>query len=285
MIARVWGHMSERNVPNRIPVLGVGVSTTSYDEVASLCRAWSRGRTKAAPPQEDPPRARYICVTSVHGIVTAFRNAEFRDILNQADVVTPDGMPVVWALRSFGAKRQKRVYGPTLMLELCRQAAREGQRVFLYGGRAESIGQLIANLKILCPGLIVAGSYAPPFRPLTAAEDADCVEMIRCAAPQLLFVGIGAPKQEHWMAEHCPVLRGVVMIGVGAAFDFHAGCSRQAPQWMQKTGLEWFFRLCSEPARLWKRYILQTPLFLPLWAMQKLGILKYREKSVAAGSY
>ena len=268
-----------------MPVLGVGVSTTSYDEVASLCRTWSRENEKAGPLQKDLPRARYVCVTSVHGIVTAFRNAEFRDILNQADVVTPDGMPVVWALRSFGAKRQKRVYGPTLMLELCRQAARDGQRVFLYGGRAESIGQLTANLKVLCPGLTVAGSYSPPFRPLTAAEDADCVETIRRAATQLLFVGIGAPKQEHWMAEHCAVLPGVVMIGVGAAFDFHAGSIRQAPQWMQKAGLEWCFRLCSEPARLWKRYILQTPLFLPLWAMQKLGILKYREKSVVVGSW
>jgi len=270
--------MSKDKRSAKMPVLGVGVNPTSYQEVESLCRTWIRGETGSS--QNQPPRARYICVTSVHGIVTAFRNAEFREILNRADIVTPDGMPVVWALRSFGARQQKRVYGPTLMLKLCRQAAREGQRVFLYGGRPESVDQLTANLKALVPGVTIAGSYSPPFRPLTEAEDGDCVEMIRRADTQLLFVGIGAPKQERWMAEHCPVLPGVVMVGVGAAFDFHAGCSRQAPEWMQKAGLEWFFRLCSDPARLWKRYILETPLFLPLWAMQKLGILRYPEKSI-----
>lgn len=268
--------MPASKLPIKMPVLGVGVSVTSYEEVVSFCRTWVGEYGNPGPPRIEEQRARCICATSVHGIVTAFRTAEFRQVLNLADIVTPDGMPVVWALRSFGAKHQKRVYGPALMLKLCQLAAREGHRVFLYGGHADTLGKLTTNLKALCPGLIVAGSYSPPFRELTAGEDADSIDMIRRTGTQILFVGIGAPKQERWMAKHCRLLPGSVMIGVGAAFDFYAGSIRQAPAWMQNAGLEWFFRLCSEPARLWKRYILETPMFLPLWAMQKVGILRYR---------
>jgi N-acetylglucosaminyldiphosphoundecaprenol N-acetyl-beta-D-mannosaminyltransferase len=194
-------------------------------------------------------------------------------ILNDADVATPDGMPVVWALRSFGCRKQQRVYGPTLMLEICRRAAETGQRIFLYGGREDTLPLLISRLQNQFPRLLIAGSYSPPFRPLTEAEEEDVQYHINSSDADIVFVGISTPKQEKWMHEHRHCFSGVTMIGVGAAFDFHAGRTKQAPGWMQRRGLEWLFRLLMEPARLWKRYLLITPRFLPLWAMQKLRSL------------
>lgn len=214
-------------------------------------------------------RARYICVTSVHGVVMAQDDPEIARILNEADIATPDGMPLVWAMRSFGWRSQQRVYGPTLLLEICREAACSGQRIFLYGGRDESLPVLATKLRERFPGLIVAGAFAPPFRPLTTEEDEAVQGMIRESNADLVFIGISTPKQEKWMYEHRECFPGVTMIGVGAAFDFHAGRTKQAPSWMQRNGLEWLFRLAMEPRRLWKRYLLITPRFLPLWAMQK----------------
>ena len=265
-------------LPPKYSVLGVGISATTYEGVTGACRRWVEQRrasgfrsgSRASPP------GRYVTVTSVHGIVTAVRNARFRAVLNGADIATPDGMPVVWALRSFGAAGQSRVYGPSAMLKICEQAARLGHRVFLYGGRPETLPVLRRRLKKRFRGLMLAGSYSPPFRALTAAEDAKCTRMILDSGADIVFVGISTPKQEIWMAEHRHKLPGIVMLGVGAAFDFHAGRVRQAPGWMQRAGLEWLFRLAMEPGRLWRRYILETPLFLPLWALQKAGILKYR---------
>ena len=251
--------------PEKQQIVNIGISRTSYAEVVALCRAWSEER-KTSPP----PRARYICVASVHGVILAHDDPHIARILNEADIATPDGMPLVWAMRSFGSPHQQRVYGPTLMLELCREAARIGQRIFLYGGREDILALLTGRLRERFPGLSIAGSYSPPFRPLTAAEDARVRQLILHADPDLIFVGIGTPKQERWMSEHRACFPGVTMIGVGAAFDFHAGRTRQAPAWMQRNGLEWLFRLAVEPARLWKRYLLITPRFLPLWAMQKL---------------
>jgi N-acetylglucosaminyldiphosphoundecaprenol N-acetyl-beta-D-mannosaminyltransferase len=200
----------------------------------------------------------------------AHGDAQFAKILNEADIATPDGMPVVWALRSFGAETQQRVYGPTLMLELCCRAAKSGLRIFLYGGRPATLPLLEASLHARFPELLIAGSYSPPFRPLTDTEEEQIVALIRRSEADIVFVGIGSPKQEIWMYQHRGCFPGVTLIGVGAAFDFHAGRIRQAPGWMQRAGLEWFFRLLIEPARLWRRYLLITPRFLPLWAMQKL---------------
>jgi N-acetylglucosaminyldiphosphoundecaprenol N-acetyl-beta-D-mannosaminyltransferase len=202
----------------------------------------------------------------------ARKDSELHTILNAADIATPDGMPLVWALRSFGIEDQPRVYGPTLMLVLCEQAARLGHRVFLYGGRSETLEALQANLVRRFPGLKIVGSYSPPFRDLTEEEQRVVQGQIADAAPDLLFVGISTPKQERWMSAHRRVFRGAVMVGVGAAFDFHAGRVQQAPAWMQRNGLEWFYRLTREPGRLWKRYLLVTPWFLPLWAMQKASM-------------
>jgi N-acetylglucosaminyldiphosphoundecaprenol N-acetyl-beta-D-mannosaminyltransferase len=255
-------------ISDKINILGVGVSPTSYDEVVAACAAWIRERAAATPAV-----GHYICVMSVHGIMEARSDSSFRAILNSADIVTPDGMPVVWALRSFGAVNQARVYGPNLMLALCASAEISNHRVFLYGGRGDTFKALCHKLKQRFPQLILAGAYSPPFRPLTDEEDEDVCRLITNAAPDIIFVGISTPKQETWMAGHVRAFPGMVMIGVGAAFDFHAGSVKQAPHWMQIRGLEWLFRLAQEPRRLWKRYCLVTPRFLPCWAMQKFSLV------------
>jgi N-acetylglucosaminyldiphosphoundecaprenol N-acetyl-beta-D-mannosaminyltransferase len=252
-------------VPRKQEVLGVGISATSYSEVADTCAEWLADKSSGA--------ARYICVTSVHGLMEARKSPEVRAILNGAAIATPDGMPLVWALRSFGIKDQQRVYGPNLMLTLCERAETRGHRIFLYGGRPETLSVLRENLLSRFPALQICGSYSPPFRQLTPEEEQQVQTMIRDAAPDIVFVGISTPKQEQWMASHRDRFPGVVMVGVGAAFDFHAGRVKQAPEWMQRRGLEWLFRLTTEPARLWKRYLLVTPWFLPYWAIQKASMV------------
>jgi exopolysaccharide biosynthesis WecB/TagA/CpsF family protein len=263
--------------PRKLSVLGTGVSPTSYDQMLRLCRAWiqQRRRWMEEGSSAAAPKARYAAVLAVHSVMAARFDRRLANILNSADMGTPDGMPLVWALRSLGVAGQTRVYGPNLMLALCEQAAQLGHRVFLYGGRGETLEALRENLLGRFPALQIAGMYAPPFRPLTAEEDAECVRRIHASNADLVFVGIGMPKQEQWMFDHRLLLPGVVMLGVGAAFDFHAGRVRQAPPWMQSAGLEWLFRLCMEPARLWKRYIVFNPLFVGLWILQRLGILGF----------
>lgn len=251
--------------PEKQFVVSVGISKTSYEEVIDLCILWAAERKRTQRSS-----ARYVCVVPVHGIILAHDDPGIARILNEADIATPDGMPVVWALRSFGVSRQQRVYGPTLMLAICAQAVQAGLRIFLYGGREGVLPVLEARLQERFPGLAIVGSYSPPFRPLTPAEEERVTRVIRESDADLVFVGIGAPKQERWMYEHRECFPGVTLIGVGAAFDFHAGRIRQAPGWIQRNGLEWLFRLLTEPARLWKRYLLITPRFLPLWAMQWL---------------
>jgi N-acetylglucosaminyldiphosphoundecaprenol N-acetyl-beta-D-mannosaminyltransferase len=260
--------------PAKQSVLGVRISTTNYREVATLCKSWISERRRRQSVSGSG-RARYICVTSVHGVITAFSDPVFREILNAADVATPDGMPVVWALRSFGERHQSRVYGPDLMMALCGQAAEAGHSIFLYGAREETLKNLRLNLTKRFPGLRIVGSIAPPFRPLTLEEDERNVRHILDSGAEIVFVGLSTPKQEAWMFTHREQLPGVIMLGVGAAFDFHAGNVPQAPHWMQRAGLEWLFRLLKEPKRLWKRYLLVTPIFLPLWALQKLRLLRY----------
>ncbi len=261
----------------KLNVIGAEISVTSYEEVVHLVGHWLSGSASAGEN-----RAKYICVTSVHGIVTARQDPEFRRVLNGADVATPDGMPVVWALRSFGANGQQRVYGPTLMLRLCEAAAECGQRVFLYGGLPEVLPALCEQLHHKYPELMIVGTYSPPFRRLTVTEDESVKRRIRDSGADLVFVGISTPKQENWMAAHQWDFPGKVLVGVGAAFDFHAKRVRQASAWMQRAGLEWFFRLLMEPARLWRRYLFVTPQFLPLWALQKMGILMYDDSNKSA---
>lgn len=265
-------------IPAKTFVLGVGVSQAGYGEILRLCRQWIDQKRAwragiAASPGQEPP-SRYAAVLTVHSVMTAFFDARFRAVLNRATLGTSDGMPLVWALRSFGVRRQRRVYGPDLMLALCGQAQRLGHRVFLYGGREETLPILCARLRQRFPKLQIAGAYAPPFRPLTPQEHSASIEQIRASQAELIFCGIGVPKQENWMAEHQHSLSGCVMFGVGAAFDFHAGRVPQAPGWMQRSGLEWLFRLRMEPTRLWRRYLFLNPMFLVLWTLQLSGLLR-----------
>ena len=256
----------------KLNIIGTDISATNYEEVVNVVGNWL-----SQAPLGVEKGAKYICLTSVHGIVTARRDAELRSALNGADVATPDGMPVVWAMRSFGAITQQRVYGPALMLWLCEAAVCHRYRIFLYGGRPEVLAALCEKLNTRYPELMIVGTYSSPFRPLTTAEDGHVKQMIRDSGAHLVFVGVSTPKQEKWMAAHRRDFPGKVLVGVGAAFDFHAKRVRQAPGWMRQAGLEWLFRLLMEPARLWKRYLLVTPQFLPLWALQKMGLLHQRQ--------
>ena len=248
----------------RVNVLGVGISVlnlrTALDAIADAVRARRKG---------------YICVTGVHGVMEAQADATLRHILNQAFLCTPDGMPMVWMGWLRGHREMSRVYGPDLMLDVCEWSQKNPCRHFFFGGAPGVAEKLRDNLTKRFPGLQVAGCYAPPFRPLNAGEELQLQEMIHAAQVDILWVGLSTPKQEKFMAEFLPRLEVTLMIGVGAAFDFHSGRVKQAPRWMQRTGLEWFYRLCQEPGRLAKRYIRNNPLFVVKIAGQLSGLKKY----------
>lgn len=204
----------------------------------------------------------YTCITGVHGVIECQSDAELRAIHNASGLTTPDGMPMVWASRRAGATWVQRVYGPDLMLAVCERAVAEGWTFFLYGGR-EGIPELLeSRLVTHYPGLRIVGGWSPPFRALTPDEDAALVDRINGLAPDIVWVGLSTPKQERWMAAHAGRLHAPVMVGVGAAFDIHAGTLPQAPRWMQRSGLEWAYRLFREPRRLWRRYTSIVPRFL-----------------------
>ncbi len=199
----------------------------------------------------------------------------FKNILNGAFLCTPDGMPMVWAGKLDGHRDMSRVYGPDLMLEVCAWSETSGCRHFFYGG-ADGVAELLAQkLKAKFPRLEIAGTFTPPFRALNADEEEKLREQIRAARPDIFWVGLSTPKQEKFMAEFLPKLDATLMIGVGAAFDFHSGRVRQAPRWMQRSGLEWFYRLGSEPRRLAKRYFRNNPLFVLKFSRQLAGWKKY----------
>jgi N-acetylglucosaminyldiphosphoundecaprenol N-acetyl-beta-D-mannosaminyltransferase len=194
----------------------------------------------------------------------------FQRLVNNADLVTPDGMPLVWGLKLLGAQKATRVYGPDLTLYVCEAAAKAGITVGLYGGTRESLADFVAFLERRFPRIQVVCSIAPPFRSLTPDEDARYTRQILESGAQILFVGIGCPKQERWIAAHKGTIPAV-MLGVGAAFDFHSGRVAQAPKWMQRLGLEWVFRVSMEPRRLWKRYAIHNPRYVVLLARQVVG--------------
>jgi N-acetylglucosaminyldiphosphoundecaprenol N-acetyl-beta-D-mannosaminyltransferase len=244
----------------RVNILGVGVSAISMPMALRTIEGWIARR--------DP---HYICVTTVHGVMESQQDEDLRRIHNVAGLVTPDGMPLVWLSRLMGFRHVERVYGPDLMLSVCERSTELGYRHFFYGGGPNVAEELAARLQSRFPGLKLAGTYAPPFRPLTPEEDQAVVERINAAQPDIVWVGISTPKQERWMAEHVGRLSAPVLAGVGAAFDFHAGVKRQAPRWVQKSGLEWCFRLLMEPRRLWRRYLINNPRFLWLILLQALG--------------
>lgn len=248
----------------RTNVLGVGVSAVNMAAALQVIEGWVARR-----------EPHYVCVTGVHGIMESQRDAGLRKIHNSAGLVTPDGMPLVWLGRAYGHHNVERVYGPDLMLGLCQHSLSLGYRHYFYGG-SEGVAQRLADR--LCarfPGMKVAGVYAPPFRPLSDEEDEMIVQLINDSKPDLVWVGLSTPKQERWIASHVGRLGAPVLLGVGAAFDFHAGMKRQAPSWMQRNGLEWLFRLMTEPRRLWKRYLVNNPSFLLLVALQAFGLRRY----------
>lgn len=212
----------------------------------------------------------YVCVATVHMVMEAYDNPEFAAKVNAADLVVPDGMPLVWMQKLQGAKEASRVRGNDLTINVCRHAAENGLKVGFYGGRQEVLDGISARAAHDFPGLQIAYAYAPPFRELTAEEDAQIVEDINTAAPDILFVGLGCPKQENWMAAHDDRIVPV-MVGVGAAFDFYAGNLRESPRWLSNIGLEWLFRLAMEPKRLWRRYLILNPRFILLAVEQLLG--------------
>jgi N-acetylglucosaminyldiphosphoundecaprenol N-acetyl-beta-D-mannosaminyltransferase len=248
----------------RVNVLGVGVSAINMDIALVRIRQALEKKEKG-----------YVCVTGVHGVSEAQSDADFRRILNQAFLCTPDGMPLVWVGRLQGRKEMARVYGPDLMLAVLALSEQTGWRHFLYGGADGTVQALRDKLEKRFPKLQIVGTYQPPFRPLNAEEQAALAESVRVARPDAMWIGLSTPKQERFMAGHLSKLDVTLMFGVGAAFDFFAGKVRQAPRWMQRSGLEWLFRLCCEPRRLWKRYFKNNPLFVARIFCQFTGLKKF----------
>jgi N-acetylglucosaminyldiphosphoundecaprenol N-acetyl-beta-D-mannosaminyltransferase len=232
------------------PVLEAFIDALSWDDALGRILAWGAAR-----------ESRYVCICNVHSVVTTTQDIEFKIAVNNADMATPDGAPVAWMLRRCGYPKQERINGPDLMLRYLAEAERRGQSVFFYGSTESTLEKLREALAARFPGLCIAGTFSPPFRQLTREEDDRIVEMINDSGANTVFVGLGCPKQEKWMADHRSRVRAV-MIGVGAAFDYHAGVVKRAPLWWQRHGLEWLYRLGSEPRRLFRRYAVTNSLFL-----------------------
>jgi N-acetylglucosaminyldiphosphoundecaprenol N-acetyl-beta-D-mannosaminyltransferase len=243
-------------VPPRVPVVGTPISLTSYDEVLELL---------AARPAE---RATVLAFCNVHSVMTARRDPAVARALADADLATPDGMPLVWALRKLARAEQARVYGPDLMRAALPYGLERGWRHYLYGATPDTLHRLQRAADELAPGVRIVGAHAPPFRPETPQERAAVLAHIRASEADLVWVGLGMPKQELWMHEVAPGLPGVALLGVGAAFDLLSGVVPQAPAWLQERGLEWAFRLAKEPRRLWRRYLVNNPQFVVALARQ-----------------
>jgi N-acetylglucosaminyldiphosphoundecaprenol N-acetyl-beta-D-mannosaminyltransferase len=241
-----------------VRVLDIPLALTDYEEMLEWMAAMIASRRPA-----------YLCACNVHTVMASREDGELRAALLASSLNVPDGQPLVWALNALGHPLTSRVYGPELMTRACAQAAEEGHRFYLYGGRNQgALVQLALNLRQRHPGVKIVGGYSPPHRELTEEERAAVATEINRSHADVVWVGIGVPKQEKWMAEMRARLEAPVLIGVGAAFDFHAGLVPQAPNWIQESGLEWAYRLAHEPRRLWKRYLRYNPLFLGAFARQ-----------------
>jgi len=219
-------------------------------------------------------RKSQVCVTNTHSLVLMHKDKEFKDITNSASLVVADGKPLTWISRLYGEPIPERVAGSDLVYGLGKKSSEKGYKLFFLGSNPATLGKMVENLKKMFPSLQVAGVYSPPFKKeFSGREDAKMIALINKVKPNVLFVGLGAPKQERWIWEHKDELQVPVSIGVGAAFDFVAGTVKRAPKWMQKCGLEWLFRLCQEPRRLWRRYLIGNPVFL--WLVGKELVKKY----------
>ena len=239
-------------------ILGLPIAMTDYTEAMDVMDGMVTRRERG-----------YVCATAVHAVMVAQNDPEMREALQRSTLTVPDGMPLVWAANLLGDDLSDRVYGPELMLRYCERSRDRGHRVFLYGGRDQgSLAQLTLNLRLRFPGIKIVGGYSPPFRALTEDEDKAIAEQINAARPDVVWVGTGVPKQEKWMARQRDRLDAPVLVGVGAAFDFHAGRVSMAPQWMQDRGLEWTYRITQEPRRLLPRYVVHNPRFVARVALQ-----------------
>jgi N-acetylglucosaminyldiphosphoundecaprenol N-acetyl-beta-D-mannosaminyltransferase len=239
-------------------ILGIPIAMTDYEQAMDVMDGMVARRERG-----------YVCAVAVHAVMVAQRDAEMRQALLGSTLTVPDGMPLVWAANALGANLPQRVYGPELMRRYSQRCATQGHRVWLYGGRDQGhLVQLALRLRQRHEGIKIVGGYAPPFRPLTNEEEDAIAEQINRAKPDVLWVGIGVPKQEKWMARMRDKLDVPVMAAVGAAFDFHAGRISQAPSWMQDRGLEWTYRIAQEPRRLLPRYLYYNPRFMLSFARQ-----------------
>lgn len=254
-------------------ILGVRIDLVDYDKTLRIIHGCILNRLIG----------HFICVTPVHPIMECRKDSVLRNALEKSLLTVPDGMPVVWAAKLLGGKINDRVYGPNLMLHSCGMAEKEGYSVFLYGSKPETLEKLKTTLVNRFPRLKIAGTYSPPFHKLNTHEEREIIQMINAASPDILFVGLGVPKQEKWMLVFCHRIEVPISLGVGAAFDFISGEKKQAPSWMQKRGLEWFFRLMSEPMRLWKRYLIYNPLFIFLLLKELLGNTFKSRKEIKFG--
>ncbi len=252
------------DMPPRVNVLGVGIHCVDMDSVCNLLLAAASRRERG-----------YVCVRDVNGVVAALKDPELRRIHNQSLLTVPDGVPNVWIGRLRGHRSMRRVYGPDLMLEVCRRGVPLGCSHFLYGGGAGVVEKLAGALQQRFPGLKIAGTMTPPFRRLTDTETDDLKQQVADARPDFFWVGISTPKQERFMAAYTPRLDAGIMLGVGAAFDIHAGIVRDAPRWIKPTGFQWMYRLYQEPRRLWRRYLLHNPVFIAHVMLQLTGLRKY----------
>jgi N-acetylglucosaminyldiphosphoundecaprenol N-acetyl-beta-D-mannosaminyltransferase len=243
------------------PILGVPVALTDYAEAIDVMDRLVETREPG-----------YVCAAPVHALVVARDDPEMLEALRGSTLVVPDGMPLVWAANLLGESLRDRVYGPELMLRYSDRCAERGHRVWLYGGRDQgSLVQLALAMRRRHPRIHIVGGYSPPFRPASAEEEDELVRQVNDARPDVLWVGIGVPKQEKWMARMRERLEVPVMCGVGAAFDFHAGRISQAPAWMQERGLEWLYRIAQEPRRLLPRYLNSNPRFVAAFVRQYIG--------------
>lgn len=247
-----------------INILGTGVSAVNMPLALQVIDEWIKARTP-----------HYVCVTGVHGVMESRSDETLRKIHNQAGMVTPDGMPLVWVSHLLGHRQVRRVCGPDFFPEVCRTSLEKGYRHFFYGGAPGVAEKLAASMRERFPGIEIVGTYCPPFRALTPEEDDAVVKMIQEARPDIVWVGISTPKQERWMAEHVNRLNVPVLVGVGAVFDFHSGLKKRAPRWMQTSGTEWIYRLVTDYKRLWKRYLKNNPRFVALATMQVLGLKRF----------
>jgi N-acetylglucosaminyldiphosphoundecaprenol N-acetyl-beta-D-mannosaminyltransferase len=246
-------------------VLGVCVNAVQIPEVVQQMERWI----------EDRKVGRFIAVANTHVVMESQQDDSFKELINSADLCVPDGMPLIWCGRFRGHPLPRRVYGPELMITFCRKTAAKGYRHFFYGGDPAVSDELVKRLQESCPGVQIAGAYSPPFRPLTREEDDEIIERINLARPDVLWVGLGCPKQERWIHDHRQQLKVAAMVAVGQAFDLLSGRKKPAPAWMSENGLEWVFRLIQDPRRLWRRYLVYNAKFIYSISLELLGAKRF----------